>query len=149
MCNLSNEQNQHPPHSPSTTIFPITPTSSLPFQTIAIDFITKLLLSHGYNTILTITDHDVSKASIFLPCNKTIDAGVTKLYTTNIFPHYEILLKIISNRDTHFNSKFSTNLCKLLRICQNISSAYRPQTDGQLECTNQSLETYLQLYCNT
>jgi len=142
-----NKINTHPTHP---LLFPITPTSSLPFQTIAIDFITKLPLSHSYNTILTITDHNVSKASIFLPCNETIDAeGVTKVYATNIFPHYGISLKIISNRDTHFNSKFSTNLYKLLRICQNISSAYRPQTDGQLECTNQSLETYLQLYCDT
>jgi len=94
--------------------------------------------------ILTITDHDVSKASIFLPCKETIDAeGVTKLYVTNIFLHYGIPLKIISDRDTRFDSKFTTNLCKILGIRQNISSAYHPQMDGQSEQTNQSLEMYL------
>ena len=142
-----NKINTHPTCPP---LFPITPTSSLPFQTIAVDFITKLPLSHGYDTILTITDHDVSKASIFLPCQETINTeGVAKLYATNVFPHYGIPLKIISDRDTRFDSKFTTNLCKILGIRQNISSAYHPQTDGQLERTNQSLETYLQLYCDT
>jgi hypothetical protein len=33
-------------------------------------------------------------------------------------------------------------------IDQNISTAYHPQTDGQLERTNQWLEQYLQIYGN-
>jgi hypothetical protein len=111
---------------------------------ITIDFITKLPLSYGNNTILMITDHDVSKASIFLPCKETIDAvGIAELYATHVFPHYGIPLKVISDRDPHFDSAFTTDLCKLLGICQNISTAYHPQTDGQSERTNQSLETYL------
>ncbi len=114
------------------------------------DFITKLPSSYGHNTILTITNHDVLKASIFLPCEETIDAvGIAALYTTHIFPHYGIPLQIISDRDPHFDSKFTTELCKLLGICQNISTAYHLQTDGQSEWTNQSLETYLHLYCDT
>src|SRR5712672_4164980 len=40
-------------------------------------------------------------------------------------------------------------MCNLLGIKQNISSAYHPQTDGQSERTNQSLEQYLRLYCGT
>jgi hypothetical protein len=124
--------------------------SNLPFQTIAVDFITKLPLSYGNDTILMITDHNVSKASIFLPCKETIDTvSVAELYTAHVFPYYGIPLKVISNRDPRFNSAFTTNLCKLLGICQNISTAYHPQTDGQSKRTNQSLETYLQLYCDT
>jgi hypothetical protein len=115
-----------------------------------VDFITKLPLSYGNNTILTITDYDVSKASIFLPYKETVDAvGVAELYTTHVFPHYGIPLKVISDRDPRFDSAFTTDLCKLLGICQNISTTYHPQTDGQSERTNQSLETYLRLYCDT
>jgi len=113
------------------------------------DFITKLPSSYGHDTILTITDHDVSKASIFLPCKETIDTvSVAALYATHVFPHYGIPLRIISDRDPCFNSKFTTELCRLLGICQNISTVYHPQTNGQLEQTNQSLETYLHLYCD-
>ena len=129
-----NKINTHPTRPP---LFLITSSSNLPFQTIAVDFITKLPLSYGNNTILTITDHNVSKASIFLPCKETIDAvSVAELYAMHVFPHYGIPLKVISDRDPCFNSAFTTDLCKLLGICQNISTAYHPQTDGQSERTN-------------
>ena len=119
-----NKINTHPTCPP---LFPITSTSTLPFQTVAMDFITKLPSFYGHDTILTITDHDVSKASIFLPCTETIDAvGVTALYTTHVFPHYRVPLRIISDRDPRFDSKFTTELCKLLGIHQNISTTYHP-----------------------
>jgi hypothetical protein len=139
--------NTHPTQPP---LFSITSSSNLPFQTIAVDFITKLPLSYGNNTILTITDHDIAKASIFLPCKETIDTvSVAELYTMHVFPHYGISLKVISDRDPHFDSAFTTDLYKLLGICQNMSTTYHPQTDGQSKRTNQSLETYLRLYCDT
>src|SRR5712675_1386722 len=68
---------------------PITPEpNALPFQTIALDFIVKLPESEGFDTILTITNHDCSKAAMFMLCNETVDAaGVAKLYATYVFPH--------------------------------------------------------------
>src|SRR5712672_2476426 len=132
-------------------LFPIySKVNALPFQTISLDFIVKLPISDGYDTILTITDHDCSKAAIFIPCNEEIDAtGVAKVYANYVFPHYGLPKKVISDRDPRFASNFSRELCDLLRIKQNISSAYHPQTDGQSERTNQSLEQYLRLYCGS
>ena len=50
------------------TLSPIYPKSeAMPFETVAIDFITKLPLSQGYDSILTVTDHDCTKAAIFIP----------------------------------------------------------------------------------
>jgi hypothetical protein len=86
------------------------------------DFITKLPLSGGYNTILTITDTDCSKASIFIPCQEAIDSeGVAQLFLTHIIPHYGLPKKIISDQDPHITSKYATELCRLLDIKQNIS----------------------------
>ena len=140
--------NTHPTHPP---LYPITPTENAkPFEMIAMDFIVKLPPSGGYDTILTITDTDCSKASVFIPCNKTIDSeGVAQLYLTHILPHYGLPKKIISDRDPCFTSRFGQELCKILDIQQNISTAYHPQTDGASECLNQSLEQYLRLYYST
>ncbi len=133
-----------PPYYPITAEHP-----AIPFGTIAMDFITKLPESNGNDTIITITDHDCSKAAIFLPCKETITAeGVAKLYATQIFPHYGIPNKIISDRDPRFTGEFFKTLCTSLGIDQNLSTAYHPQTDGQSERTNQWLEQYLRIYGN-
>ena len=146
-CQMS-KINRNPLHPP---LFPISPIENArPFETIALDFITKLPPSGGYDTILTITDTDCSKASIFLPCHETIDSeGVATLYATHVTPHYGIPCKVISDHDVHFTSKFTTDLCRLLDIHQNISTAYHPQTDGASERTNQTLEQYLWIFCGT
>jgi hypothetical protein len=122
---------------------------ALPFEVIAMDFIMKLPLSEGYDSILTITDHDCSKAAIFIPCKETIDAeGMATLYAQHVFPHFGIPTKIISNRDIRFTVKFTRELCKSLGVHQNISTAYHPRTDGASERTNQWLEHYLHIYGN-
>jgi hypothetical protein len=57
--------NTRPTHPP---LYPITAAENAkPFETIAMDFIVKLPPSGGYDTILTITDMDCSKASFFIP----------------------------------------------------------------------------------
>ena len=113
-------------------IYSITPrTSTLPFENIAVDLIVKLPQSQGYNSILTITDHDCTKASIFLLCNKSIDtAGIAELYAHHVFPHYSIPRHVISDQDMRFTAAFLKELCRILNIQQNISMAYHLQTDG-------------------
>jgi hypothetical protein len=66
-------------HRNNPPLNPITPQDgALPFQTIAIDFIIKLPTLEGYDSIMTVTDHDCTKAVILVPCKETIDAeGVT------------------------------------------------------------------------
>jgi hypothetical protein len=137
-------------NKPRVPLYPITTDrSALPFQVIAIDLIVDLPPSDGYDSILTVTDHDVSKATLFFPCNQTIGGtGVASLFAKHIFPHFGVPMRIISDRDTRFTSHFVTELCQLLDIEQNISTAYHPQTDGQSEWTNQWLEQYLRIYCN-
>jgi hypothetical protein len=117
------------PTNPKPPLFPIpSDTYTLPFESIALDFITKLPHSQTYDTILTITD-TFSKASIFVPCNETIDSEKTALlYATYVLPHYGLPSRIISDRDPRFTSTFTKELCRLLQIDQNISTAYHPQT---------------------
>ena len=140
-----NKVNTHPQKAP---LFPITPTSgALPFQTIAMDFIVKLPESAGFDSILTITDHDCTKMLIAIPCRETITAeGVAELFLRQIFPRFGLPSKIISDRDPRFVSKFMKELCRLMGIVQNVSTAYHPRTDGQSERSNQWLEQYLRFW---
>ena len=113
------------------------------------DFIVKLPLSNGYNLVLTITDHDCTKAVILIPCNETIMAeGVAKLYLEHVFKRVGLPKIFIHNRDTWFMSHFTVKMCQVLNIKQNASTAFHPRTDGQAERTNQKLEQFLQFYAN-
>jgi Integrase zinc binding domain len=104
-------------HLSKPALFPITtdPTA-LPFQVIALDFVTDLPTSQGYDSILTVTDHDCSKASFLIPCNKTITAEETaELYARTIVPHYGLPTRIISDRDCYDHGLVGCQLCIPLR----------------------------------
>ena len=75
---------------PKPPLMPVIATGvQRPFETISLDLITDLLVSQGYDSILTIIDHGCSKAAIFLPCHKTIDVmGIATLYSIRVFPFY-------------------------------------------------------------
>ena len=70
------------------------------------------------------------------------------LFKDCVFPYSGIPRKIISDRDTRFTSEYHKELCTTLGIEQNLSTAYHPQTDGQSERTNQTMEDLLRIYCN-
>ncbi len=70
--------------APLQPIFPMP--EAMPFTTIALDFVTKLPVSQGYDSILTITDHDCSKAIVLIPCHEEITAeGVAGLLIKYLF----------------------------------------------------------------
>ena len=122
---------------------------ALPFETVAMDFIVKLLLSNGYDSVLMIMDHDCTKAVILIPCNETITVeGVAKLYLEHVFKRVGLPMLFIHDWDTWFMSNFAIKMCQALGIKQNASTAFHPRTDGQSERTNQKLEQFLWFYTN-
>ena len=140
------QQNKTLTHRTITPPYKIdVPPLAQPFEVVAMDLITQLPNSHGYDAILTIVDHGCTRAALFLPCTTNVTKeGIAKLYLDNVYRWFRIPSKIISDRDPRFTSHFSTSLCQHLGIDRNISTAYHPQTDGLSEQKNQWVEQYLQ-----
>jgi hypothetical protein len=110
------------------------------------DLITGLPKHKGKDAILTIVDHGCSRVAIFLPCATTITGpGIAQLYMNHVYKWFGLPTKIISNRDPRFTSHFSKSLAQQLKINQNLSSAFHPQTNGISERKNQWVEQYLRL----
>jgi Integrase zinc binding domain/RNase H-like domain found in reverse transcriptase len=68
---------------PKIPMYPIATTGehTYPFQMISWDLIMDLPKQGGFDSILTIIDHDCSKAALFFPCSKEVDAtGVAVIY---------------------------------------------------------------------
>ena len=118
------------------------------WDSISMDFIVGLPDSNGYNSIWVIVDR-LTKMAHFIPCRDDYTAQqYASLFIPNIFRLHGLPSSIISDRGSVFTSEFTRELCKLLKIRQNMSTAFHPQTDGQTERINALLEQYLRGYCN-
>ena len=121
--------------------------SMCPFNTIALDLITQLPNANRQDAILTIIDQGCSRVATFLPCKITITGeGIALLYLQHLFPWFGVPSRVISDWDPCFTSHFAKVLTSKLKINQNISTAFHPQTDGLTEQKNQWVEQYLHLY---
>ena len=60
----------------------LTVETSLPFSSISVDLITGLPNSHGFDSVMVVVDHGLSKGVIYCPCSKDIDAtGVAQFFS--------------------------------------------------------------------
>jgi transposase InsO family protein len=123
-------------------------TPSKPWEWITIDFIVKLPISNGFDTITVITDR-LTKYIHLIPTKETMNAPqLAHLLLTHIITNHGMPKYITSDRDKLFTSKFWKSLADLMGIDHRLSTAYHPQTNGQTERTNQTIEQYLRHYIN-
>ena len=118
------------------------------WDSLSMDFIVKLPNSEGFDAIYVVVDR-LTKMAHFIATTSDVDAeGTARLFRDNVFRLHGLPRSIVSDRGTQFVNSFMRDLCKLLQIKQNLSTAYHPETDGQTERINQVLEQYLRGYCN-
>ena len=112
------------------------------------DFVMGLPIStnwkgDSYNLILVIVDQ-LTKMVYYEPVKVTIDApGLAKVIIDAIIQHYGLPDSIVIDRGSLFTSKFWSSLCYFLGIKRKLSTAFHPQTDGQTERQNSTMEAYL------
>jgi len=100
------------------------------------DFITDLPTVRTKNSILVVVDR-FTKMAHFTPCSKSITEEETaQLILDGIVRLHGLPEEIVSDRGPQFASKFWHRLFELLGIDIRLSSAFHPETDGQIEWTN-------------
>ncbi|KAK2436442.1 hypothetical protein QL285_021436 [Trifolium repens] len=114
------------------------------WNSISMDFITGLPKTRRkHDSIWVIVDR-LTKSAHFLPVRITDTVEkLTDIYVAEIVRLHGIPSSIVSDRDPKFTSHFWRTLHEALGTKLRLSSAYHPQTDGQTERTNQSLEDLL------
>jgi len=119
-----------------------------PWKSIAMEFITDLPKSEGYDTILVVIIR-LTKMSHFIPCSKDLDTRqFTNLFMKEMVRLHGLPHDIITDRGTLFTSDLWKETTGNLGIERRLSTAFHPQTDGQTERTNAILEQYLGAYIN-
>jgi transposase InsO family protein len=108
------------------------------------DFIVGLSRTQsGYDSIWVIVDL-LTKVAHFIPVKTTYSGPqLAELYKSRIICLHGVPKKIVSDRGTQFTLRFWKRLHEALDTQLCFSSAFHPQTDGQIERVNQILEDML------
>ncbi|GKF82095.1 putative reverse transcriptase domain-containing protein, partial [Tanacetum coccineum] len=89
--------------------------------------------SSGYDTIWVIVDRLTKSAHFLLIREDYKMVKLTRIYINEIVARHGVPVSIILDRDGRFTSHFWQALQKALGTRLNMSRAYHPQTDGQIE----------------
>lgn len=86
----------------------------------------------------------------YIPTQKTATAAqLADLFIDQIVRFFGLPQGIVSDRGSVFTSQFWADLCFVAKVKRRLSTAFHPQTDGQTERQNQTLEQYLRSYVGT
>jgi hypothetical protein len=113
------------------------------------DFITQLPKTEGpvqYDAIVVFVDR-LSKMVRIAPTTSDVTSeGTAQLLFEHVFRHHGVPTSLITDRASVFTSEMFTEFMKLMGTKHNKTTAYHPQSDGQTERTNQTLENMLRHY---
>ncbi|KAH9763327.1 Endonuclease [Citrus sinensis] len=114
------------------------------WEHITMDFVAGLPRTQtGHDSVWVVVDR-LTKSAHFLPFKTTYSMDkLGSIYVVEIVRLHGVPMSIVSDRDSHFTSKFWTSLQNALGTKLNFSTTFHPQTDGQSERTIQTLEDML------
>ena len=139
------QQNKNHTEQPAGKLMP----NSIPDKAwthISANFITKLPLAQGYDSILVVVDRYTKMAHFVPTTEKTMAEGLARLFRDNVWRLHGLPESIILDRGTQFATGLIRELNEMLGIKTKLSMAFHLQTDGQTERMNQELEQYLRMF---
>ena len=141
-CQRNKPSNQQP----AGLLQPL-PTPTQKWEQITMDFIVQLPVTRKeFDAIVVFVDR-LTKRAIFCPTNTSVSAPeIAKIFFNKVFCHHGLPRVIVSDRDAKFTSHFWRTLFQHLGTKLSMSTAFHPQTDGQTERMNRTLEEMLRAY---
>jgi hypothetical protein len=126
------------------------PIPDQPWQQVTMDLITQLpRTTQGHDAIVVFVDK-LTKMIHCIPTTTTVTAPqLAKIFWREVIRIHGIVpTSIVSDRDPRFTSTFWRTLWQLLGTKLAMSTAFHPQTDGQTERANRTIEEMLRAYVN-
>ena len=115
---------------------------------VTMDFVGPLPRTQAGHMMLLVVVDRLTKMAHFIPMRDEDNtaSGVARLFMKHVVRLHGVPYEIISDRDSKFTSLFWEELWRRLGVKRRLSTAYHPQTDGQTERMNRTLEDMLRHY---
>jgi len=97
-----------------------------PWQHILVDFITKLLVLKGHDSILVVCDRFLKMSHFVVITEKTMVEGLVRLFRDYVWKLHGLLESVILDRGPQFAVELTKELNKMLGIEIKLSTAYYP-----------------------
>jgi hypothetical protein len=143
-CQCSKPSNQMPigPMQPL-------PIPSKPWEQVSLDLITQLPPTRAGNDCIVVMVDKLTKLVHYAATKTTVSAvQLADIFFHEVVRHHGLPSSILSDRDPRFTSIFWQALWRLVGTKLPMSTAFHPQTDGQTERANRTLEDMLRSYVN-
>jgi transposase InsO family protein len=120
-----------------------------PWDVISIDFVGPFPTTKDYYNFVLVVIDKFSKMGHFIPTTTTVTAEKTaRLLINHVISKHGLPSSIISDRDPRFIAGMWQEVFEALGVRLGMSSSYHPQTDGQTERLNRTLEAGLRAYAD-
>jgi len=118
-----------------------------PWQSIAMDFITELPVSEECDQLWMVIDR-FTKMVHFLPLKQEgkTAADLVVIFAREVWRFHGLPTDIVKDRDSQFTFEVWKEFLQLSAIRPQMSTTFHPQTDGQTEQLNQTIEAYLRAF---
>ncbi|KAF4619214.1 hypothetical protein D9613_005608 [Agrocybe pediades] len=119
-----------------------------PFETVSLDLITGLPPSgkEKFTAVLVIVDK-LTKFAIIVPTHDKLDReGFAKIFVERVANIFGLPSRIIADRDKRWATDFWKSVVANYGGVMALSSSHHPQTDGQTEILNATIEQMLRAY---
>jgi hypothetical protein len=142
------QRNKPSQQAPMGPMMPL-PIPARPWQQVSLDLITALPKSRSGNDAIVVFVDKLTKMVHYVPTTTTVTAPqLATLFMREVVRLHGVPESILSDRDPRFTAHFWKAFWSQLGTTLAMSTAYHPQSDGQTERANRTLEEMLKSRVN-
>lgn len=126
----------------------ITPTPQKPFDSIIVDTIGPMTTTNDGNKYAITLICDLTKYLVTIPIQNDKANTIAKGIFENFVLNYGTPKRIRTDRGSEYRNSIIKELCELLKIQHDFSTAYHHQTVGSIERNHKTYNEYIRMYAD-